>query len=308
MKGLDLAEAYYRQHGRPMIAEAFPKFAHRIAAGLMGPGSECFGFDDPVSRDHDWGPGFCLWLTDADHASCGEALQAAYARLPERFMGFGPRQSSPGEQWRVGVSRVGDFFTRLIGLDHPPEGNAEWMRVPEHALATCVNGRIFADPPGLVTRWRRAVGAYYPEDVRLKKIASRCITVAQSSQYNYPRALERGERFAAHVARTQFCTDIISLVFLLNRRFTPFYKWLHRAVAELPLLGAEISTQISELLATTDDWQQAHLMAAMAQQAVQALRDQGLSDAPGDFLLDHAPVVHAKIEDARLGQRLTVVQ
>jgi hypothetical protein len=39
MKGLDLAEAYYRQHGRKMIAERFAAFTDRIAVGLIGPGS-----------------------------------------------------------------------------------------------------------------------------------------------------------------------------------------------------------------------------------------------------------------------------
>ena len=308
MKGLELSEAYYREHGTAMLAEKFPAFCDRIAAGLMGPGSECFGFDDRWSRDHDWGPGFCLWLTDEDHASAGEELQRAYMALPDRFMGFGPRKTSPGEAWRVGAVRTNDFFNRLTGLDHPPESMDEWLRVPEHALATCVNGRVFTDPLGEVTRWRQAIGNYYPEDIRLKKIASRCITVAQSGQYNFPRALQRGERFAANAARTQFCSDIISLVFLLNRRFMPFYKWLHRAVADFPLLGADVHRRIDELLVATDARQQAQLMAAMVDKAIQAIREQGLSDGTSDFLLDHAPVVHSKIKDARLRQRLTVVQ
>ena len=308
MKGLELAEAYYRQHGQSMIAEQFPTFSDRIAVGLVGPGSECFGFDDEWSRDHDWGPGFCLWLTDDDYASVGDALQRAYARMPDRFMGFGPRKSSPGEGWRIGVSQTRDFFARLTGLDHPPESIAEWLRIPEHALATCTNGSIFADPLGDVTRWRQAISNYYPEDIRLKKIASRCITIAQSGQYNYPRALQRGERFAADYARTQFCADMISLIFLLNRRFMPFYKWLHRAVADLPLLGAVAHAQISELLTTVDARQQAGLMEYMSGQAIQAVKDQGLSDVSSDFLLDHAPKVHEKIKDARLKERLTVVQ
>ncbi len=307
MKGLNLSEAYYRQHGQQLIAQHFPRFADRIAVGLIGPGSECFGFDDQWSRDHDWGPGFCLWLTDKDYTSIGDVLQAAYARLPDRFMGFGPRKSSPGEAWRVGVSRISDFFVRLTGLDHSPETIAEWLCVPEHALATCVNGAVFVDPLGEVTRWRQSIGNYYPEDIRLKKIASRCITVAQSGQYNFPRALQRGERFAADAARVQFCTDIISLMFLLNYRFMPFSKWIHRAVAELPILGAVVHDQIKELLAAAEPRRQAGLMEYLTGQSIKAIRDQGLSDVDSDFFLDHATVVHAKIKDGRLGKQLTVM-
>ena len=58
MQGLQLAKEYFFTHGLPMIEESFKEIADRVAAGLVGPGSECYGFDDALSRDHDWGPAF----------------------------------------------------------------------------------------------------------------------------------------------------------------------------------------------------------------------------------------------------------
>ena len=58
MKGLELAEKYYEAYGRKMIEENFPEIRDQIAAGLVGQGSECLGFDDEISMDHDYGPSF----------------------------------------------------------------------------------------------------------------------------------------------------------------------------------------------------------------------------------------------------------
>lgn len=305
MKGLDLSESYYRAVGVPMLRERFGPFEHRLAVGLAGPGSECFGFDDEVSRDHDWGPAFCLWLTDEDCRSIGERLQRAYLELPGIFEGFGPRLASPGEEWRVGVCRTSDFFRRFTGLDRPPAAIQEWLRIPEQNLATCTNGKVFSDPLGEFTRWREALLAFFPEDIRLKKIASLCITVAQTGQYNFMRSVKRGEIFSATYSAVKFCTDAICLVFLLNRRYAPFYKWLHRAVRDLPVLGREVHGRVAGLLETDDSQRRMDLMEDISVLLADELRRQGLSHLPGDFLLDHAPVVQEKIADPQLRQRLT---
>ena len=59
MKGLELARDYFERCGRPMLERDFPELMPFLAAGLCGSGSECFGWDDEVSRDHDFEPGFC---------------------------------------------------------------------------------------------------------------------------------------------------------------------------------------------------------------------------------------------------------
>ena len=62
MQGLEFSERFYRTYGEPMLLEKFPDVIGLLAIGLAGSGSECFGYDDALSQDHDFEPGFCLFL------------------------------------------------------------------------------------------------------------------------------------------------------------------------------------------------------------------------------------------------------
>ena len=77
MKGLELCKSYYENIGAPELKRLFPEAMSRAAAGLSGQGSDCLGLDDEISRDHDFGPGFCLWLSDEDCEKFGAELQKA---------------------------------------------------------------------------------------------------------------------------------------------------------------------------------------------------------------------------------------
>ncbi|MCK7509469.1 MAG: DUF4037 domain-containing protein [Desulfobacterales bacterium] len=49
--------------------------------------------------------------------------------------------------------------------------------VPESALAAATNGKVFNDPLGEFTLIRNRLLHFYPDDVRLKKMAARCMTI-----------------------------------------------------------------------------------------------------------------------------------
>ncbi len=83
MKGLELSEKYYNAFGKEMIEKNFPSLKGRVAVGLVGQGSECLGFDDNISKDHDYGPSFCLWLTREDYQVYGKALAEESRKLPK---------------------------------------------------------------------------------------------------------------------------------------------------------------------------------------------------------------------------------
>jgi len=297
MKGLDLSEAYYHAHGAAMIANQFALYSDRIAVGFVGPGSECFGFDDDISRDHDWGPGFCMWLTSEDFEAIGSTIQKAYENLPEIFQGFGPRIASPSEQARTGVCEISTFYKTYTGLGHVPKTTGEWLHIPEEALATCTNGKIFSDPQGEFSRWRKDLLNFYPDEVRLKKIASRCFTAAQAGQYNFGRSLKRNELFAAKYSEITFCADIISLIFILNRRYKPFYKWMHSGLKKLPLLGEATYQMISDLTTRENYSEKTAIIEDICSKTIEELKREGISDSDSSFLLDHALSIFSRITD-----------
>lgn len=304
MKGLVLSERYFYELGLPMLAEKYPGYQERIAAGLVGEGSECFGFDDEISRDHDWGPSFCLWLTREDHEAIGESLQNELDNLPGEFRGFAARKDSLWGRGRTGVFEIGEFYRRFLGSDQVPGSLREWRAIPEGNLAVATNGKVFIDPAGKFTEFREKLKEFYPEDIRLKKIASRCMSMAQSGQYNFLRCARRGEYLAAEYAKSQFAADAISMVFLLNRRYRPFYKWMHRAMKMLPVLGNTVFELLSRLYDAEEPGAERlkyerknDLIEQVSLCVIHELQREGLSASASDFLLDHGPQVQLGIAD-----------
>ena len=119
MKGLELSEAFFREYGMPMLKEDFPALLPHIAVGLVGAGSECLGFDDDTSHDHDFDMGFAIFLPDESVVDRKEAfrLERAYAALPKEFMGYQRRRLSPTGGARHGVLRLSDFLTEKTGTE-----------------------------------------------------------------------------------------------------------------------------------------------------------------------------------------------
>lgn len=315
MKGLELSEQYYNAYGRKMLQEQFPEIIDRTAAGLVGRGSECLGFDDEISKDHDFGASFCIWLPKEVFREYGERMQKAYDELPKEFMGFSARAVQEQGQGRVGVLCMEDFYYSLLGRDTVPDSNQEWLALEEENLSVATNGKVFEDHLGQFSKMRNGLLQYYPEDVRLKKIAACMARAAQAGQYNYARAMKRGERIAAEISLTEFIRNIMKLVYLLNKRYAPFYKWAHRGMKELSTC-AEIGDMISLLYQIPDPaaaWEDVaasdyvyHLntndgrvliIEAVCNIIVQELNGQGLSDLQDNFLQNHLPSVTEKIQD-----------
>ncbi len=222
MKGLSLCEAYFKENEQGLIDIVGDDYQH-ISVGLCGQGSECFGFDDDLSTDHDFGPGFCIFLNDEYYDKYGEALSSYYDSLTKEFNGV-TRVTSQFGEGRVGVIRTEDFYYSSLGVDVGPLTLFQWYGLSEDRLAMVTNGRIFHEGDDEFMQMRRAL-SFFPEDVFLKKLSSRFAAMSQSGQYNYARCLKRGDDVSAYFALSVFMQNAISAIYLLRGKYMPFYKW-----------------------------------------------------------------------------------
>lgn len=295
MNGMAISQTFWLEVGLPGLEHSFPFLLPRLAAGLIGEGSECFGYDDGISRDHDWGPGFCLWLSAQDEAQYGETLRSWYAALPSFFHGYARRPLSE----RINVFTHEGFFARFIG--RIPASPLDWLRIPEEYLAVCTNGSVFYDPSGqfsaLLNRLRQQ-----PDQVTRKKLAARCVTMMQAGQYNLPRCLKRGEELAAMLAIQDFARAAASCVFLLNGRYMPFYKWLPRALRELPLLGAQTAGQLERILANPLSGDAPAQIEALCAMLADALRARGYTTLAGSDMQAIGLSIQAQLTDPSMRQ------
>ena len=304
MKGIEIARAYYEQFGRPMLEAQFPGLLPLIAVGLTGSGSECYGYDDAVSTDHDFEPGFMLFLPGEDAVDRRTAflLERAYDRLPREFMGLERSLVAPVGGARRGVVRTGEYFRDKVGAPDGVLSVGQWLSLPDYALSEAVNGALFYDGYGEVSRIRAGLSRY-PEDIRLKKLAGNLLLMAQSGQYNYARCLRHGETAAAQLAAGAFVQSAMQVVFLLNNAYMPYYKWQFRALRGLERLS--LLAEVMEYLLTTGNdgdtaAEKQKVIEGIAADVIAALKSEGLTRADCDDLEKHAYSVNDAIADAQL--------
>lgn len=298
MRALELSERYYFDCCEPVLRREVPELVPRLAAGLVGEGSDCFGWDDALSRDHDWGLRVCLFFPDGELREQAGALRSAVEKFPRRFEGFEACPETRGVK-RGGLYGVGEFYTQTIGRPDAPETAGQWLAIPEVSLAAAVNGKVFTDPLGRFTAVRERLLAGYPRDVRLRLLARYAALAGQTGQYNMLRAGRRGEELAARTAKLKFIEYAASMFFLLRGRYRPFYKWLYRALRELEG-GDAVHAQLLELARAEDIRRECVLAEEVSAGLIEELRSRGLSASGSDFLMDHVPELLGRIEDAEL--------
>lgn len=246
LKGMELCRNYFETYGRPMLKEKFPEYMDKITVGLVGEGSDCYGFDDEVSRDHDFGPRFCIWVSKEVYEEIGDKLEGAYKSLPHTFEGYTRNMTATGT-YRQGVMVLDDFVEHLLFTKVMPKTDNEWLQLPENGLSALCNGEIWVEGDGRLSDIRKFMSRY-PERVRYKKIAQSMHLVRQMGRYNYFRMKKRGEKVAAEISLAGYMENVMKVVYYLNNVHPTYYKWLHKGMNYFPVLA-----EIMDILEALND-------------------------------------------------------
>ena len=305
MKGLELSKAYFETYGREMLEEGFADILPKVAVGFVGSGSEHYGFDDETSQDHDFEPGFCLFLPEKDVVDRRREfqLERAYAKLPKEFMGYRRQPMSPVGGNRNGVIRTAEFYQKAVGSADGTLSVDAWLHIPDYALAEATNGEIFYDEYGEFTSIRNYL-LHMPEDIRLKRLAGNLLLMGQSGQYNFLRCIRHQEPEAAQLALCEYVQSALKTIFLIKGRYLPYYKWSFRALRQLDDM-TELAEDLSLLLQgdNRDDEtvrQKYEFVEKIAGSVIALLNDQDMTNAICGDLEKHAYSVNDRIADSHI--------
>jgi hypothetical protein len=292
LNGLEVARHFFDEWGLPTLQQQFPELVERVAAGLFR-GSQVLGADDELSRDHGWGPMFLLLLTEEDYITHGPTVTQTFnAIAPREWLGYQFRSSTPN----VEVSSIDRYLENWLGFAHPPADWQHWLGgtprgVREYELYLIRHGQVFYDPCGEFSA-RRVALQEYPRLAWLQRVWDELFAVWHYGQYNFvDRLIARREPLAEQIALGHFIEAALRLSLLLDKDYTPYWKWLPFAFRTCPS-AAKLALPLRQLSESGDVQERGALVQVVCTEIHEMLDAAGLASPnlslhPHPLFCDH---------------------
>ena len=252
LSGGELARRFHADVVEPLLTQEMPGL--RYAAGRLGSGSDVLGFDDEMSRDHDWGCRLTLLVDGADRAAVPQITGLLERELPESYRGLPvrfPVTWDPSVSHQIEVATIGGFAVSRLGVD-PTAGLSvlDWLILTGQSVLEVAAGPVFTDRTTELAQVRTLL-RWYPPDIERYVLAAGWQRLSQQMPM-MGRIAERGDEFSSRLLSARLAGDLMLLAFALSRQWPPYAKWRGTAFQALP-----VATELSGLLsaaATAPDW------------------------------------------------------
>lgn len=294
MNGIELSKKYFYYIAYPIFKNNCPEILDLCSIGLVGEGSECFGLDDDISKDHDFGLGFCIWLKEDDVKIYKNRINSVLEKLPDEFLGYKKVESKLVDK-RVGLFSLEDFYEKYTSARKFPISDIEFLKIPESYLATVSNGEIFLDNCKLFSDYRKYLLDFYPEDVFRKKLAAYLFQMAQAGQYNLKRSLDRNDISAVFFAKAEFMEALFGVLFLFAKVYMPYYKLRYKRLAQINYYPRDLFEDMNKFMESNHKKDLVYLSEKLSIYVKDILKYRSITKSNDDFLLAHAIEVQNSI-------------
>ena len=243
VSGVALAQMFYVEVVRPLLER------QTHSAARLGSGSDVLGFDTPRSTDHGWGPQLHLFVAASEVDTVRTIIDSG---LPEEFHGWSVRfgWDEVAVQHHVHVGTLGQWLKSHLGFDPQVDITIQnWLTTPQQLLLEATAGAVFHDPDGELKRVRSKL-EWYPNDVWLWLLACQWRRIAQEEAF-VGRTAEVGDELGSRIVAARIVRDLMRLCLLIERRYTPYSKWLGSAFRDLRI-ASDLTPHLDAALKATD--------------------------------------------------------
>ena len=252
---IDDSRAFWAEVVHPLLMTHFPQETAQMAAGFFGYGSEVLRLDDDYSTDHHFGLRVNILLPRALMHARGEAIEDGLAaHLPQQWRGQELREGYTRTKG-VALASLEHHLRSTIGLEHPPQSLTEWLNIPEEDITHIVAGEVWHDPSGGFSDIRAALSNYYPEPVRLRRLAHWSRYFSGMGVYALKRALLRDNALYASTTFARALRWGVQMAFMLDRTYYPYDKWMTAMFHRLPRMGPRLAAIVQEAPLLSTSWE-----------------------------------------------------
>jgi Domain of unknown function (DUF4037) len=296
VSGGELARRFHADVVAPLLARAMPGLGY--AAGRLGSGSDVLGFDDAMSRDHDWGCRLTLLVDEADRDAVPRIAALLERELPGSYLGHPVRFPVTWDSSRthnVDVATVGGFATGRLGVD--PAGGLpvlDWLVLTGQSVLEVIAGPVFTDRTAQLAPVRAAL-RWYPPDVERYVLAAGWQRLSQEMPM-VGRSAERGDELGSRLLSARLADDLMWLAFAVSRRWPPYAKWRGTAFQSLDV-APDLSGPLAAAAAAPDWRDRESGLAEACEVLLNAQRARGLR-APASAVIRFWDRPYRTVDDA----------
>jgi len=250
MNGIKLSESFFNEIVYPYLNNNYIFLLKYISVALLGEGSEVLGYDDNISKDHNYSARLILFIEDSKYTKFGNELeQNIIKNCPDSFMDI--EILKKGYCKSISVVPLKSFFLDYLNIKNNSIKKTDWIKLDEQKLVEITAGKIFFDSGNQLKKIREFY-SFYPDEIKWFLVYQGFQRLSESD--GIIRAVKRKDHISSNLYIGSFIYFAIKIFHTINDEYCPYTKWMGENLKKIGSdnYGLELNKLITELSSNND--------------------------------------------------------